>query len=293
MIFIAKLWNKNQQVQSSGSWRVMCLHGFKDNCASFDRLIPLLDSGNTYLCIDLPNHGRSSSTPFGIRWTMENYMLAMKLVADHLLWSSFVCIGHSMGGQFAKLFTAVYPEYVQKLIMLDTAGPVHVYSNEILSIMRQSTDKLLKLEDLMSTGSKPPPAYTRPEALAHIKKRMYGLLDEDSSKMLMVRCLRPVGFQGKYHLTNDARLNVTYSELFSIEQFLDVVKNIKCPTLVIRAIESNWYYNDIYKAFIEMYEQNPNFRTVAVEGNHDVHMTYPHRVAPFLNKFLTKNLSKL
>lgn len=293
MIFIAKLWGREQQVQSSGSQRVLCLHGYKDNCASFDRLIPLLDSGNTYLCINLPNHGRSSSTPFGVRWTLENYMLTVKLVIGHLQWSSFVCLGHSMGGQIAKLFTAVYPEYVEKLIMLDAAGPVQVYPNEIVPMLGQSIDKLLELENQMWTNSKSPPEYTQSEALARIKDRMYGPLDDESSKMLMARCLRPGGLQDKYHLANDARLSVTYSKMFSTIQFLDVVKNIKCPTLWVRASESNQFYNDGYKDFKDMYERNPNFRIAIAEGNHDVHMVYPHRVAPFIKKFLTINMSKL
>ncbi|VVC25372.1 Alpha/beta hydrolase fold-1,Alpha/Beta hydrolase fold [Cinara cedri] len=298
----AKLWtNDNDSPKIAGggnSERVLFLHGFQDNCGSFDRLIPLLDGGQhcTYLSFDWPNHGRSSRTPYGVRWSLEDYTVTIRRVADHVRWSAFVCVGHSMGGQVAKLFTAVYPDHVKKLVMLDTAGPVEVHPEEIGSCIRRALDELLKLENRKFAGDAkyPPPEYAYPEAVARIKNRMFGLesedtFNDDAAKALMARYFRQKGQGGKYLLANDLRLKVTYSEWFSAIQFWDVVKNIKCPTLIIRASESDVYYNGVFKIFVHIYEQNPNFKIVRVQGNHDVHMNHPHRVAPLINKFLNNN----
>lgn len=286
---------------------MLCLHGFYDNCASFDQLIPLLDDHNIYLCFDFPNHGRSSKTPPGVRWTMENYVMTVKRVTDHYylrrkVAPSFVCVGHSMGGQIGILFSAVYPEHVKKLVILDTAGPVEMYPDELVFCKRQALDKLLKLENYIwpsdtTVITSSPREYTRLEALNHIKRRMYittavGLSDVGAESMVD-RHLRPGPTAGKYLLTNDPRVRVTYSDWFSVEQHQNVVANVACPTLLIRATESTSYYNELYKVFIDMYGRTPNFRSVWVEGNHDVHMNHPHRVAQLINKFINNTLSKL
>lgn len=301
VIFIAKLWvgGGKQQLRSGGGGsgkRVLCLHGLRDNCASFDRLIPLLGGRHddtAYLCIDWPNHGLSSGTPVGARWTLESYATAAKRVADHVRWSTFACIGHSMGGQVAKLFAAVYPEHVEKLVMLDTAGPPETYPGELAPCMREALDALLQSEDRKWTGSKRPPEYACAEvALDRVKRRMLGSLTDDAGRALMTRYVRPAG-GGKYVPVNDVRLKVPYSEFLSAEQHRDVVRNVRCPTLCVRATESEVYYTAIVGTFGDLYRTNPNFRTVVVEGTHDVHMNYPHRVAPFVNAFLNGVSSKL
>lgn len=272
----------------------MCLHGYWDNCASFDRLIPLLDGDRTYLCFDWPNHGRSSGTPPGERWTMENYALTVKRVADHVRWSSspFACVGHSMGGQVATLFAAVYPECVAKLVLLDSAGPVAVYPEEIAWSARRAADEQLRLEDNMAmqrTGAgRSPPVYTQPEALARVRRRFYGEpLDEEAAGSLMARHWRPGPAHGQYCPANDPRLSVPYSQWFSAAQHWNVVTNVRCPALLIRASDSDTYFDDVYGVFVQMYKHMPNFRTMSVDGNHDVHMNDPRAVAATIDGFLS------
>lgn len=286
-----------------GGERVLCLHGFQDNCASFDRLIPRLNRRHEYLCFDWPNHGLSSSTPLGVRWTLEHYMVTVKRVMSHVWpqWSFFVCVGHSMGGQVGKFLAAVYPDAVKKLVLLDSVGPLHVYPEDVVPVMRRALDDLLKLEDRAAGAAVL--CDNQATALARIKRRFYGLLIESgetltdkAARTLMTRYYRPQA-GGKYVAANDARLRVTYNGLYSAAQHRDVVEHIRCPTLWIRATVSDTYYKDAYALFVKLYGGNPNFRTVTVQGNHDVHMNHPHMVAPIVNEFLdgscNRCLSKL
>lgn len=234
---------------------------------------------------------------------MENYVVTVKRVTDHYLQrqskvtSSFVCIGHSMGGQIGLLFAAVYPDCIKKLVILDTAGPIEVYPDELIFSMRRALDELIKIENHIwssdATTIPPPREYTRREALNHIIRRMTGWLSENAAEKMLNRNLRPGSTDEKYVLANDPRIRVAYSDWFSAEQHLNVVANIACPTLSIRATESDYYYNDVYKVFIDMYERNPNFCNVKVDGNHDVHMNQPRRVAQLINKFINNTSSKL
>uniref|UniRef100_A0A2S2N6R9 Serine hydrolase-like protein n=1 Tax=Schizaphis graminum TaxID=13262 RepID=A0A2S2N6R9_SCHGA len=293
----AKLWKSKDDGPGE---RVMCLHGYWDNCASFDHLIPALDRDRTYLCFDWPNHGGSSGTPPGVRWTVENYALTVKRVADHMQWSSsspFACLGHSMGGQVAAVFTAVYPECVARLVLLDSAGPVAIHPDEIVFSLRMAADEHLRVENKMvgPTSVRPPPVYTGREALARVRKRFYGKsLDEGPARAMMARYFRPGPVAGQFHLANDVRLSAPYSLLFSAEHHRNVVSNIRCPALLIKASESDAYFDDVYAVFVYMYRQNPNFRIVSVDGSHDVHMNNPRAVAALINAFLNdKPNSKL
>lgn len=285
----AKLWSDKTKRGASDDGqqrRVLCLHGFEDNCASFDRLVPLLNGRDVYLCFDWPGHGRSSRPPMGTRWTMENYVVSTKRVVQHMGWSTCMCIGHSMGGQIGKLFAAVYPEHVDRFVMLDTAGPVAMDPDEVAWSARRALDELLKLEDRVSTADGGAREYTHAEAAGRIKRRMFGWLADESVETLMARYLRPGPTPGKHLLANDPRLRVTYSEWFSAGQHRDVVRNIRCPTLLIISTDSEVYFNDVYGLFSRLYRSNPNFRLARVHGNHDVHQNHPRRVAPFINRFL-------
>lgn len=309
-LFLAKLWTGTansvgeKTAGGGGADRVLCLHGYQDNCGSFDRLIPALADGGehrTYLSFDWPNHGRSSGTPYGVRWSLENYVVTVRRVVEHVRWwpaAAFTVVGHSMGGQVAKLFAAVYPECVAKLVMLDAAGPEEVDPEEVACHMQRASDYLLKFENRMVTKH-PTPRVPHSVALARIKNRMYDArsgerLSDDAARALMVRYYRQPESGGDYLvLANDVRLKVAYSEWFTAQQFSDVVRKIKCPTLHVKASEYEEFVYDSYKFCFRLYEQNPNFQMVFVQGNHDVHMNHPHRVASLINKFLNNNNCKL
>ena len=43
----------------------VCLHGWLDNCGTFDTLAPIFPKGNRLICYDIPGHGYSSHIPKG------------------------------------------------------------------------------------------------------------------------------------------------------------------------------------------------------------------------------------
>ncbi|MBP6795605.1 MAG: alpha/beta fold hydrolase [Saprospiraceae bacterium] len=91
------------------------LFGSGDNWHSFAKSI----SGQyQVIMMDIRNHGLSTHTPD------FNYELISEDIADTLRSmeiSSCYLMGHSMGGKAAAYFTLKYPEWVEKLIVLDIA----------------------------------------------------------------------------------------------------------------------------------------------------------------------------
>jgi pimeloyl-ACP methyl ester carboxylesterase len=218
---------------------------------------------------------------------MEDYVLTVKRVLRHMQWPTCACMGHSMGGQIGKLFAAVYPEHVERFVMLDSAGPLATEPEEVAWGARRALDQLMWLEDHVLTTDDGTREYTRTEALDRIKRRIFGELTDECAETLMVRYLRPgPPSTGKHLLANDPRLRVTYSQWFSAGQLQEVVRNMRCPTLLIVSTDSDVYFNTVYVLFVHLYTSNPNIQIVRVDGNHDVHQNHPRRVAPLINRFL-------
>ncbi|KAJ8953609.1 hypothetical protein NQ318_003033 [Aromia moschata] len=104
---------------------IVALHGWQDNCGTFDNLAPLLrDKGLSVYCIDLPGHGFSSHLPPGqsyyIFWDGVHFL---RRIVKHFNWNDIIILGHSLGGAIAFLYAAMYPDDVKKYISIDIASP--------------------------------------------------------------------------------------------------------------------------------------------------------------------------
>jgi len=125
-----KLWasNKNNTIKPI---RIIALHGWMDNCASFDQLsIKLMAKISNivdidFIAIDLPGHGHSSHKSLdSSACVLADYCYYVyDVVVRQLNWKpeNLTIIGHSMGASVALMFAAAFP--VEKLVMLDSLGP--------------------------------------------------------------------------------------------------------------------------------------------------------------------------
>jgi len=270
--------------------RVLCLHGIQDNCGTFDKLIPLLRRGFYYVCVDMPGHGWSSHYSPGFRITLECYVLAVKRVVDHLKWDRFKCIGHSMGGMIASLFTSLYPEHVASLVMIDSAGPMPVYAQDTDKWLRMVCDGLLTIERKMASGS--PPSYTREQAVDVLMTKRPSKLTRSSANVLVERCLVDLP-DGRYAFSMDQRLKVHNIMIFTPIQYMTIVNSIRCPVLHLRASDNPLQKDPRIKLLRKFYKSSPNVRMVKVNGNHDVHLNHPERIADLINTFLLSERSKI
>lgn len=217
-------------------------------------------------------------------------MLAVKRVVDHLKWDRFKCIGHSMGGMIASLFTSLYPEHVVSLVMIDCAGPMPVHAQDTVKWLRMVGDGLLTIERKISSGS--PPSYTREQAVDVLMTKRPSKLTRSSANVLVERSLvdRP---DGRYAFSMDQRLKVHYNQTFTPIQYMAIVNSIQCPVLHLRATDNPLQKDPRVKLSRKIYKSNPNVRMVKVNGNHDVHLNHPERIADLINTFLLSERSKL
>jgi pimeloyl-ACP methyl ester carboxylesterase len=267
------------------------VHGLQDNAATFDRLAPLLPANFYLVSIDLPGHGLSSHLPKGILYNFLDMMQVISRVADHFGWPKFYFLAHSLGGQLGTYYASIYPERIIKLVALDALRPGTLLTSNFIPIFRSRHKKLLQMEKKLSEGKEP--CYTYGEAKQRLFASRYSELTSDSADILLKRSLRPNN--GGYTFRLDQRLKFLVYPYHTHEQQIAIMKNLRCNFLLIKARESLPLYElRANQDLVNLFRSNSAiFEEIVVEGNHDVHLNYPERVASHISSFLLHTESKL
>jgi pimeloyl-ACP methyl ester carboxylesterase len=110
--------------QGEGTPPILLLHGFDSSVIEFRQLLPLLAQKTTVYAVDLLG--------FGFTERLDKIDINAHSIKTHLysFWQKYInqpviLLGTSMGGATAIDFTLTYPELVQKLILVDSAGLVN------------------------------------------------------------------------------------------------------------------------------------------------------------------------
>ena len=107
--------------QGNGKTPILFLHGFDSSVFECRRLFPLLSTQYSTYAIDLLGFGftdRMAGTPFAPTSIKTHLYDSWKTLINRPM----ILIGVSMGGGAAIDFTLTYPEAVEKLILIDSAG---------------------------------------------------------------------------------------------------------------------------------------------------------------------------
>jgi len=99
---------------------IVLLHGFLENKKMWKEYIDLFAKKNRVVTIDLLGHGESDS--LGYVHSMEDNANAVQEVLNHLKISKVIIVGHSMGGYVGLAFAELYPENIQKLVLLNSTS---------------------------------------------------------------------------------------------------------------------------------------------------------------------------
>lgn len=115
----AKEWHPGADI------KVIALHGWLDNAASFDVLAPLLTPCHI-IALDLPGQGLSDHKSSQASYNIWDDLLDILAVADELGWHKFQLLGHSRGAIISMLLGASCPDRVQSMLLLDGIWPMPV-----------------------------------------------------------------------------------------------------------------------------------------------------------------------
>lgn len=109
-----------QQWGVGNKHRVIALHGWLDNSASFCAIAPLIEDCEI-VALDFAGNGESDHRNQHASYNIWDDLLDILAIADALEWPSFQLLTHSRGAFVGLLLAASMPERVERLLMLDCA----------------------------------------------------------------------------------------------------------------------------------------------------------------------------
>uniref|UniRef100_F6S021 AB hydrolase-1 domain-containing protein n=1 Tax=Ciona intestinalis TaxID=7719 RepID=F6S021_CIOIN len=276
---------------------VLCLHGWLDNCNSFDKLIPLLPKDKFYVCVDLPGHGLSSHISLGMFYTLFFYVATVERIVNHFKWKKFSFLSHSLGANISGMYSGTYPDKVDKLIIIDVIGVFPLDGKLAVENLRSSIESYLKYEDKLSSAA---PRYTYEKA----KERLLVAnksLDSHSADILLERGTTRhedvvVFYRSKYLWNEES------SNYMSTRSGLDSQNILQVTIFFIKE------YHGFYTTFRSgplpqhpchlslisylFYDQQKR-EYVVVEGDHHLHMVNAEEVAKQISPFLKHGLNQM
>uniref|UniRef100_A0A8C7QHW1 Serine hydrolase like n=1 Tax=Oncorhynchus mykiss TaxID=8022 RepID=A0A8C7QHW1_ONCMY len=260
---------------------ILCLHGWADNCGTFNTLIPLLPKEWKCVAVDMAGHGLSSHRPPGVFYSFPAYVADIRRVIGALQWKRFSIIGHSMGD-------ALYPEMVDSVVLLDSYGFLPTDTKELHTVIRQGFEGMLEFEK--KKDEKKEKVYTYENALMRLLAANPSL-SEQSAHILLERGLAQV--EGGVVFTRDFRINLKNVVRVSLEQSLELQSRIQARVLVVLAEEGfeKMFSEPQQKTFTSTLLQgykDQSGMVVNVPGDHHVHLNTPETVAQLIADFLQK-----
>ena len=99
---------------------VILIHGLGGNLHLWDRVVPILEKRFSVLRYDLRGHGQSD-VPSG-DWSLDDFVKDLADLFDSRTLAKAHLVGFSLGGLIVQRFALLYPERVDRLIILSAVA---------------------------------------------------------------------------------------------------------------------------------------------------------------------------
>ncbi len=257
-----------------GKPRVLALHGWLDNAASFIPMAPLL-SDVDLVALDLPGHGRSDWRPEGSWYHFIDYVGDALRAAEALNWPSFHLLGHSLGARACSALAAACPQKVLSLSLIEGVGPACVRPTEVVATLRRA------VEGLTALSGKQRRVFDD-IALAIRARQQNGRLEPEAARLLVERGVEPSGSGWRWR--SDPRLTLASPMRLVEVQAMALLEAVEAPTLVISADPLDQLEDQVTlerrMAAIGRVEQR------SLPGGHHLHMETPEPVAAAVRRHI-------
>ncbi|KAL2717733.1 putative serine hydrolase [Vespula squamosa] len=276
-----KLWGNDKSKQP-----ILALHGWQDNAASFDNLIPLIKKHGPILAIDLPGHGLSTWLPQGQMYFEINYILLICRLKKYFGWEKVKLLSHSLGSHISFYYASLYPNETDYVISIDHLKPPSITIKNYNKIFSKAIAQFLTVEKMENK----PPIYKKEELIQKWIKKSYNSLNANACEILMTRGVTEMS-DGTVFINRDPRLRILpVHNCWSHEQLKEMAVDIKCPYLVIQSdkkmyIEDLKYYYDILDI---LKESSKDCRYHFIPGTHHIHLIDAQALVKVIDPFLEK-----
>ncbi len=253
--------------------KILALHGWLDNAASFDHLAPLIPEADL-VALDFPGHGYSAHRPRGIRYHYLDYVSDVINVADALNWDRFIVLGHSLGAGIASITSGALPDRIERLILIEGLGAMSREPGEAPKFLAKSITQMRNLT------KKAPPVYQHMDDMIAARASV-GDMKQSSVEVLVNR--GTVQLEDGVAWRSDPRLRVTSPSYLTDEQVLAYLGAIQAPVLLILA--ENGIFTD--KSYLKRRcDKIRKLKQVTLPGSHHLHLDDPVPISKSIRHFL-------
>jgi len=245
------------------SKKILALHGWLDNAASFSELAPMLaKEGYEVIAIDFAGHGKSDHRAEGHFSHFGDFVLDIHGVLEQLEWDKCTLLGHSMGAAMAVMYSVAYKEHIEKLIMIENLGPVPAYEQgTAASNLRKA------LSQWQTHNTKHQRFYQSIDSALQVRHKATPM----AHKILRPLVKRSLKKSKKgYHWRTDKRLKLRSMVRFSEELVQDILTSEKPPTQLILAEPPTYALS--YPSIKERIKKLNAENVIKIKGHHHLHM---------------------
>lgn len=260
--------------------RVLALHGWLDNAASFAPLAAALPEVEI-VALEFAGHGRSGHLPAGGWYHFVDYLDDVLAALDALGLARADLLGHSLGGAVATCLAAACPERVARLLLIEALGPLSATPGHGARSLR---DAIAARRALVGKQRR---VFADPSS-AVAARLAANRMQPTSAERLITRGIQ--GVEGGYIWSSDPRLTAISPARFSETLVQEWIAAVEAPTLVIAAEQHPDYFDPALRD--QRLALLRDGRQRVLPGHHHLHMDDPQPVAQALRAFLAETAAR-
>jgi pimeloyl-ACP methyl ester carboxylesterase len=246
---------------------ILLLHGFSSTAVAWRSVGEALADRYRVVALDQRGHGATEWDAQG-RYTIGDFVSDAREVSQRLHLAPFILVGHSMGGSIAYTYASTYPDDVTRLVIEDAAP-------------RPANDPRPPMQPM------PAPVFaSRADVAASVREALPLMREESVQERVDIYYVeRSDGTWGFRADVENVRKALFGANQRGYETLWGHVKNIQCPTLVIRAGQEP---PGISPETIDLLTAtNPRIEVVTVpEAGHNIHFAHFEPFMALLGQFL-------
>ncbi len=256
---------------------LLLLHGWQDNAATFALLWSSLTKHYDVIALDWPGHGKSDHKSTDNYYHFVDYIDDLHQVIMQLKCEKVHIVGHSLGAIVAGCYAAVFPEFVDKIVLIEGLSPlteppqmaVDRLRKGIVSRQRYRQQQLRLKQRSMATFA---------EALtlrATVNRLPVSLLEAVVKRATIER-------DGRWYWRHDPRLRCDSLYRMAQQHAQALLSSIQAPVLSIIGEDG---YASLYQSDINGWGIT-DFTQVMVSGGHHCHLQSSESVYRHIRTFI-------
>ncbi|MBV1878172.1 MAG: alpha/beta hydrolase [Pseudomonadales bacterium] len=212
---------------------LLLVHGGRDHCRNWDWVAQELRDEYHILALDFRGHGDSEWVQGG-SYGHSDYIYDVAQLVHQQNLAPLNIIAHSLGGAVSLRYAGLYPENINKMVVIEgTGGPPSIYSSELPHIKVREW-----IEAIRKTAGRVPKRYA---SLDDAFSRMHAEnshLREDQARHLTLHGSNQ-NEDGTYSWKFDNYTHVMSPFNLTEDQTHDLWGRIEAPVLLVSGRESN------------------------------------------------------